>query len=178
MRWDDDGGRPRGFASDVAERSPLRRISKALAKTFRLAVAEIMWPRQKVPTQPNPPMQPDHGVTFDFEAIAHELRAREPYLREGHTARTLVRTSDLRVVLVALAAGETISEHHANVTASVQTLSGQIRLQLPDRAVDVHAGQLLVLGAGLSHDVYAESDSTLLLTLGWPVDLDEVVAPK
>ena len=65
---------------------------------------------------------------------------------------------------------KTISEHHANVTASVQTLSGRIRLQLPDRTAGVAAGQLLVLGSGLPHDVHAELDSTFLLTLGWPAN--------
>lgn len=115
-----------------------------------------------------PPTPPDDGVTFDLEAIARELRAEAPYVREGQTARTLIRSSDLRIVFIALQAGKTISEHHANVTASVQTLSGHIRLQLPDRSVDVPEGKLLVLDVGLSHDVYAETDSTFLLTLGWP----------
>lgn len=116
----------------------------------------------------NTPAPLDQGTTFDLAAVARELHAEEPYLREGQTARTLIRTPDLRIVVVALKAGKTISEHHANVTASVHTLSGHIRLQLPDRAVEVPEGQLLVLGAGLSHDVYAEADSTFLLTLGWP----------
>ncbi|MBK8013919.1 MAG: cupin domain-containing protein [Deltaproteobacteria bacterium] len=96
------------------------------------------------------------------------MRAEESYLREGQTARTLIRSSDLRIVVVALKAGKSISEHHASVTASVQTLSGHIRLQLPERSVDVPEGQLLVMGAGLPHDVYADTDSTFLLTLGWP----------
>lgn len=121
----------------------------------------------------NTPAPPDHGVTFDLATAAHELRAEEPYLREGQTARTLIRTPDLRIVVVALKAGETISEHRANVTASVQTLSGHIRLQLPDRGVDVPEGQLLVLGAGLAHSVYAETDSTFLLTLGWQASNQE-----
>ncbi len=116
----------------------------------------------------NTPATPEYGVTFDLGSIARELRAEEPYLREGQTARTLIRTPDLRVIVVAIKAGKTISEHHASVTASVQTLSGHIRLHLPDRGADVPEGRLLVLGAGLSHDVYAEVDSTFLLTLGWP----------
>lgn len=116
----------------------------------------------------NNPAAPDRGVTFDLAAVARELRAEEPYLREGQTARTLIRTPDLRIVVVALKTGKTISEHHASVTASVQTLSGHIRLQLPGRTVDVPEGQLLVMGAGLAHDVHAETDSTFLLTLGWP----------
>lgn len=114
------------------------------------------------------PVPPDHGATFDLAAVARELRAEERYLREGQTARTLIRTPDLRIVVIALRSGKTISEHHASVTAAVQTLSGHIRLQLPERSVHVPAGQLLVMGAGLVHDVYAETDSAFLLTLGWP----------
>jgi quercetin dioxygenase-like cupin family protein len=113
-------------------------------------------------------MSEDLHPTFDLTAIAEELRTEASYLRNGQTARTLIRTPDLRIVVVALAAGKSISEHHADVTASVQTLSGHIRLQLPDRSIVVPAGQLLVLGAGLPHDVHAETDSTFLLTLGWP----------
>jgi quercetin dioxygenase-like cupin family protein len=113
------------------------------------------------------PAAPQHGAHFDLTAIARELRAEEAYVRDGQAARTLIRSSDLRIVVVALKAGKAISEHHANVTASVQTLTGHIRLQLPDRGVDVPAGHILVLGAGLSHDVHAETDSVLLLTLGW-----------
>lgn len=116
----------------------------------------------------NAPAQPAHGSTFALPAVARELRSEEQYLRDGQAARTLILTPDLRIVVVALASGKTISEHHASVTASVQTLSGLIRLQLPDRTVEVSEGQLLVLGAGLPHDVYAERDSTFLLTLGWP----------
>lgn len=116
----------------------------------------------------NAPTAPDRGVTFDLETVAQELRTEEPYRREGQTARTLIRTPDLRMVVVAVEAGKTISEHHAKVTACLQTLSGHLRVQLPDLGVDLPQGQLLVLGAGLAHDVHAKSDSTFLLTLGWP----------
>ena len=114
------------------------------------------------------PSAPDHGLTFDLAIVAEELLTDEAYVREGQAARTLIRSSDLRMLMIALRSGKTISEHHASVTACVQALSGQIRLQLPDRGVDVRAGQVLVLGAGLAHDVRAEVDSTFLLTLGWP----------
>lgn len=114
------------------------------------------------------PIAPDHGAAFDLEAIARELTLEEPYLREGQAARTLIRTSSLRVVLVALAAGRAIDEHHTKAVASVQALCGEIRVQLPDREVEVAARQLLVLGSGLSHDVRARTDSAFVLTLGWP----------
>lgn len=116
----------------------------------------------------NTALSSDLAVALDLETIAKELRTEQAYVREGHAARTLIRLSDLRIVVIALKAGKTMSEHHADVTASVQTLSGHIRLQLPDRRADLPVGHLLVLGPGVSHDVSAESDSTFLLTLGWP----------
>jgi quercetin dioxygenase-like cupin family protein len=118
----------------------------------------------------NRPESPEHGVTFELASIAQDLRAEAAYVREGHTARTLVRAADLRVVLIALREGNVMSEHHANATASVHVLSGHIRLQLPDKVVELGAGELLVLGSGLPHDVHAQTESTFLLTLGWPAN--------
>ncbi len=115
------------------------------------------------------PQSPDQGLTFELEAVSRELQVEEAYLRDGQAARTLVRTADLRLVVVALQAGKSISPHQAKVTATVQTLSGHIRLQLPEQVVvDVPAGHVLVMGAGLSHDVLAQVDSVFTLTLGWP----------
>jgi quercetin dioxygenase-like cupin family protein len=116
----------------------------------------------------NRPESAADGVTFELASIARELRATPAYAREGHTARTLIRAADQRVTLVALRAGNTLSEHQASATASLQVLSGQLRVQLPERTVALTAGQLLVLGAGLPHDVHAQSESAFLLTLGWP----------
>lgn len=116
----------------------------------------------------NAPPSPDHGVTFELEAVARELQAEDAYQREGQAGRTLVRTPDLRVVVTALQAGKKVSPHRAQVTATLQTLSGHLRLQLPQRVVEAPAGHVLVLGAGLPHDVFAETDSVFVLTLGWP----------
>lgn len=113
------------------------------------------------------PRSPDSGISFDLGAVGQQLTTQPSFASEGQAARTLIRSPDLRIVVVALRAGKTISEHQAAVTASVQTLAGHVRLKLADRTVDLPTGKLLVLGVGLSHDVYAETDSVFLLTLGW-----------
>jgi quercetin dioxygenase-like cupin family protein len=120
------------------------------------------------------PDSPEFGTIFDFEAIVREMRSEEAYLREGHTARALVREHDMRVVLIAMKAGARIAKHVANETVSIQTLAGGLRLQLPrlarqreDRIVDLPLGRLLVLDRGLEHDVEAVGDSALLVTFGW-----------
>ncbi len=114
----------------------------------------------------HPPEKAERPATFELQAIARELRAEAPYAREGQTARTLVRSADLRVVLVVLKAGKTISEHHVKVSASVQTLEGALRLDVAGDSVALPLGQLLLIPSGLRHDVTADVDSAFLLTLG------------
>lgn len=111
------------------------------------------------------PMKTERGDVFALASIDRELRAEEAYEREGHAARTLVREADLRVVLIVLVAGARIPEHRAQATTSILALTGHVKLRLPDRLVDLTAGQLLVLDPGLPHDLEAASESAVLLTL-------------
>lgn len=104
---------------------------------------------------------------FDLAALTREMRAEDAYAREGHTARTLVRERDLRVVLVAMRAGSVIREHRVAQTATVQCLAGSLTLQLPERAVELRSGHLLALEGGVPHDVRAHDESAFVLTLGW-----------
>jgi quercetin dioxygenase-like cupin family protein len=115
-----------------------------------------------------PPSSPDRPAVFDLEATIGQLRQEEQYINDGQASRTLIRATDLRMVVVALRAGKSIAEHHANVTASVQTVSGQLRVQMSGERVDVPAGHVLVMAMGQVHDVYAETDCAFVLTLGWP----------
>lgn len=104
---------------------------------------------------------------FDIAAVDAEMRRSDAYGREGHTARTLAREADLRIVLVVMKPGARIAEHRAKDTASVHTLRGHVRLRLPDRVADLPAGHLLVLERAVPHDVEAVAESAFLLTLGW-----------
>jgi len=113
------------------------------------------------------PESPQGGHSFDLRAIEHELRKTEPYRREGHTARTLLRAPDLRVLLIVMKSGGRIAEHRADESASLQVLSGHVRLELPERIADLRGGELLLLERGVAHDVEAVTDSALVLTLGW-----------
>jgi quercetin dioxygenase-like cupin family protein len=112
--------------------------------------------------------EPIHrGATFDLAAIQAEMRREDAYRSEGHTARTLVREEDMRIVLVVMKTGARIAEHQASDTVSIHALSGHVRLRLPDKVADVPAGRLIALGRGLRHDVEAVAESAFLLTLGW-----------
>ena len=107
-----------------------------------------------------------HEIIFDVAAIDSELRKENAYQREGHTARTLVSKPDLRVVLVVMKAGARTGEHRADETATIQALSGHVRVRLLDKVADLTAGQLVVMERKLKHDVEAVAESAFLLTLG------------
>jgi quercetin dioxygenase-like cupin family protein len=120
------------------------------------------------------PPSAEFGVNFDLASIEQEMRHEEAYAREGHTARTLVREDDLRVVLIAMKDGSRIAEHTADETVTIQTLAGCLHLQLPrlprqreHRIVDLPSGRLLVLERGNEHAMEAVGDSACLVTLGW-----------
>src|SRR5690349_20824527 len=103
----------------------------------------------------HPPEASEQGVEFDLAGLENELRSEPEFAQNGHTARTLVRLPDLRVVLIVMQAGSRMAEHAAHETATIQVLSGQLCLGVGDREIRLQAGRLLMLPAGLRHDVEA-----------------------
>jgi quercetin dioxygenase-like cupin family protein len=110
---------------------------------------------------------------FILEAIVADLRNDATYAKMGHTARTLLRASDLRLVLVAIKSGGRMNEHETQETALLHTLSGDVRVDLPDRSLDLGPGQIVAIERGVRHTVEARRDSAFLLTLGWPAQVDD-----
>lgn len=106
-------------------------------------------------------------VEFDLPRMIEKVRSEPAFRAEGHSAATIVKYSDLRMVLLALRAKAVMREHRADARISVQTLTGHARLRLPGHVVDMPAGRGVALERGLPHDVEAVEESALLLTLSW-----------
>lgn len=128
-----------------------------------------------VPEHPSRPVGHDQlAGTLDRPVLRFDLAAELQRLlqddagQRGASSITLVKHPDLRLVLIALRHGQTMSEHRANARITVHVLQGWIRFRLPERIEDLRPGQILVLDTGLVHDVHALEDSAFLLTLAWP----------
>ncbi len=106
-------------------------------------------------------------LQFDLSAEIARLHAEEPW-QAGHTAKTIAKYPDFRLVLVAMKAGAQLLEHKTYGRVSIQALSGRIQLHLPSGVVELAAGGLLTLDREMNHDVQALEDSTFLLTIAWP----------
>ena len=107
------------------------------------------------------------ALVFDLASEAEALKQEAPWQAHGHNAKTLVKHSDVRVVLIALKAGARMPEHKTDQCVTIQALIGRLRLHLPQTTLDLPAGGLLALDHTVLHDVEAVEESVFLLTLGW-----------
>ncbi len=106
-------------------------------------------------------------LNLDLNREIEQLRS-EGRWQSGHTAKTLAKYSDFRVVLIVMKAGGRLEKHRTEGRISVQTLEGKIRFSTAERSVELSAGQMLALKRNLLHDVEGILDSAFLLTIAWP----------
>ena len=104
-------------------------------------------------------------IVHDLAIVADQLRQRPTFLEHGHTAATLVKHTDQRVVLLVVGAGARIHEHKAAGAVSIHVVSGRVRLRVSTTDVELGPGHLLALESGVQHDVQGLEDATLVVTL-------------
>jgi quercetin dioxygenase-like cupin family protein len=114
------------------------------------------------------PQLTGEAMPFDLHHEVREMRLEDTWARTGQNAKTLVKYSDFRVVLIVMRTGAHIREHETDARVSIQCLSGRLRLSLPDRTVVLSPGRLLVLDRSVLHEVEALDESALLLSISWP----------
>jgi quercetin dioxygenase-like cupin family protein len=117
--------------------------------------------------RPHEKSMADPFMEFDLPAQVHSLTSETTW-STGHNARTLVKYDDLRVVLIAVKAGQLVPEHKTEGRVSIHVLSGHAHVRASGRTFDLRQGGLLALDRGIAHDVEAFEDSALLLTIAWP----------
>src|SRR5215467_11318694 len=105
-------------------------------------------------------------LTLDLNREIKQLRSEERW-QSGHTAKTVAKYPDFRVVLIVMKTGGRLEKHRTVGRISVQTLEGKIRFSTADRSVEVAPGQMLTLEHDIPHDVEAITDNAFLLTIAW-----------
>ena len=106
---------------------------------------------------------------FDLSAEVNELESRKPWSK-GLTSKTLLKSSDFRIVVVAMECGAKMQEHHSDGRISIHVLDGAIRINVEQQAKILQTGNLLTLERSIKHDVEAVEDSVFLLTIAWPTN--------
>src|SRR5690606_29703670 len=91
----------------------------------------------------------------------------DPESASGRRSEILIKTDDLRVLLVTLRTGATLAEHSAPGTITIQVLTGEMGVEAEGATFELATGGLLSLAEGVRHSVTARSDGAFLLTIAW-----------
>lgn len=99
-------------------------------------------------------------------SLAEEHVALARSSRSGRSARTVVANhgGTLRQTLVALAAGQELAAHESPGNATLQVVTGAVRLTTDSDALDMKAGDLAAI-PDERHGVLALEDCAILLTV-------------
>ena len=92
-----------------------------------------------------------------------------PKARDASSGRSAVtvyggQEHDLRQTVIALVAGRSLGEHESPGEATLQVLTGQVRLVSGEEAWEGTVGEHLVIPPG-RHDLTALTDAAVLLTV-------------
>ena len=102
----------------------------------------------------------------DLTALAAELVGAAAIASSGRAAATVHggHEATLRQTVIALRAGAELHEHENPGEATLQVLTGRVRLTAAGGAVEGSAGTLLVV-PGVRHGLIALTDAAVLLTV-------------
>ncbi len=87
----------------------------------------------------------------------------------GRRAESLIRTDQLRVVLVTMREGASLHEHSAPGHITIHVLEGEMTVTVEDDEIKLTPGGMIAIGATVRHAVHAMSDGAFLLTISSPV---------
>jgi quercetin dioxygenase-like cupin family protein len=104
---------------------------------------------------------------FDLAEEMMDSERKKPW-QNGHTARTLFKKADFRMVLISMEKGSILKEHHSDGTISVQVLKGSIRFIAQGETHTLRENSIVTLGASIKHQVEGLEDAAFLLTISWP----------
>jgi quercetin dioxygenase-like cupin family protein len=125
-----------------------------------IAITEIVSERT-----PRPLLAP--VLSFELAEELSSLQTEPIYEAHGHNARTLIKHSEFRLVLIALRTGYRLHEQQIPERLSIQVLAGALGLHIPTETLELRPGQLLALDRGLPFSIEALENSGFLLWLGW-----------
>lgn len=94
-----------------------------------------------------------------------ELGELEEFAADGIVSKTVMDTPFAKVVLMTMAAGQSLSEHTASDPAVVHVLSGSGVFRIDENDHECTAGTWFYLPARQRHAVRAGENMTFLLTL-------------
>jgi quercetin dioxygenase-like cupin family protein len=108
--------------------------------------------------------RPTPRAVVRLEALAAELLDQAGDQHARRAARTVAAGTAQRATVIALAEGASLADHDSPTAATVQVLTGRLRLHTDDQEWFLEAGELLPVPPE-RHGVEALADSAFLFTV-------------
>ncbi len=105
------------------------------------------------------------AVTFAIAEEINLLQQEPEWISGKRNSVTVVKTSNLSLVLTALKEGATMCGHEVDGPITLQVVSGSIQLSVAGEPRRLAAGTVTALDKAVPHDIRALEDSDLLLTI-------------
>ena len=100
------------------------------------------------------------AVLGEMTGLLQRVRAN----KSKRSASVLVKTGPIRVEVLAQDEGGEVASHDADGPFTIQCLLGRVLISIQGHDQRLTSGDLLVVDAGVPHDITAEEASVLLVT--------------
>lgn len=104
-------------------------------------------------------------LEFDLDTELKNIKYEANWTAGNQSAKTLVKSDNMRVVLIAMHQGHEMKKHKANGPVSLQVLEGNVECTIWESSVTIKAGQFIALHKKVPHKLVAKEQSILLLTM-------------
>jgi quercetin dioxygenase-like cupin family protein len=94
---------------------------------------------------------------------AFDLAELVDYVEGSSAKRTIAKSDGGGISVFAFDVGQGLSEYSTSLSALVQVLDGEAELRFGEQSLTVHAGQIVLMPAGVSHGVKARQRSKILM---------------
>lgn len=112
-------------------------------------------------------MGADMMTLTTLHSISDEL-ANLPLDQASKRSVSLLRSDQLRVVLIRMSAGGELLEHSAPGQITILPVSGRFTVTIGNETFDASSDTLLAIDAGVRHSVRCQDDGAFVLTIAWP----------
>ncbi len=107
---------------------------------------------------------------YDLDEVTRALRAEPLPASRNHRQKTLYKGSDtangpVTIALFVFDKGASMPQHVAQGVVMIHVIDGRISISAEGQQHDLQTHQMLVLAPGVTHDVRAETDARMLLTV-------------
>jgi len=104
-------------------------------------------------------------LQFDIEGVAAKLLGEPLASNRRHRQETLYHQGSLTIALFLFERGGSLPAHSAKGIVTVHVLQGRLRMTTAEQVHDLPGGSMLVMAAGVKHDLEAIEATRMLLTV-------------